>query len=409
MKHFIFVDDYEINPKYKAASKKRIGTITLAALCDLAKRKKTSSGGGGTVSFNSGDKRQNCVVKMNYSYSIASHIDQIEKYIKRDGVGKNSENPKLFGVDETEYKQHITAKNIRIFISPANPTVPLETLTKKFIEHLELHTGYSFYWVAGEHHNTDNSHVHILINGKDKKGKDVFIPRDVVKTVMREFARDLCTSLVGERTKEDIKRDTDNRITSNRFCIYDTMIMKYIQNERVNPHWFIKNKEVYIKRLSHLEKMHLCKWDEKAHQYVFEKEWDETLRVVGRYNMFLEAKKSLQYTDVQNYQLYDESKGIIQGIVTKIYRLDENSDNHAAVIESIDGKAYFVPLYNKPKFKENHFIVIKPVINQKGRLTPHVAYTNMEKLKNEAQFKGYTKGFAKKLFSQNSFEQMQDL
>jgi hypothetical protein len=38
--------------------------------------------------------------------------------------------------------------------------------------------GQEFKWVAVEHNNTDHFHVHVVLFGKDKQGKDVFIKKD---------------------------------------------------------------------------------------------------------------------------------------------------------------------------------------------------------------------------------------
>jgi len=79
-------------------------------------------------------------------------------------------------------------------------------------------------------------------------------------------------------------------------------------------------------------------------------------------------------------KIYSGEQGMITGKVTKIYRTDDDaSDNHAVVLEGVDGKAYFVPLLKRPELhdgkekaflKEGELVTIKAYQSQRGRLTP---------------------------------------
>jgi len=112
----------------------------------------------------------------------------------------------------------------------------------------------------------------------------------------------------------------------------------------------------------------------------------------------------LKYTDQTNLKLYSGEQGMITGKVTKIFRTDDDaSDNHAVIIEALDGKAYFIPLFKKPemyegkaktKLNEGELITIKPLANQKGRLTPFFFKREEWQIQKEIQKNGYTSGLA---------------
>lgn len=124
MRHFLFEDkDYEINPRYKVPKKEYALMAGLAALYYFSRHSK-SRGLSGTQrggNYNSGkgsypiDRRQNCTVKMHYSYSIDAHKEQINRYLQREGTGKDGKGAELYGCDEKEYREHMSSKNFRIF------------------------------------------------------------------------------------------------------------------------------------------------------------------------------------------------------------------------------------------------------------------------------------------------------
>lgn len=389
-KHFILLDkDYVISPEFKRPQRRRGITLGLMTLYILRKYRKTKNGskGGGPKSGSVArgiripDRRQKCTVKMQYSRSFSAHKEQLQKYLVREGTGKNGNKTELYGTDIDEYKKNMVNKNFRIFLSPANSRVPLESLAKTFVKHLELQTGYRFYWMAAEHYNTDHPHVHLLINGKDKNGKDVFIPRDVVKTLMRESARNICTSLVGSRTRSDMEAEKNQTVNANRYTYLDARISEHAVDNTVFLSMITQEKEPVNARLEHLRTMGLCSWD--SGHYVLTPGWEDILRVQGRYNMFLDARKSLRFTSSDDISLYDGRKGVKYGVITRMYKPDELSNQHAIVLEAVDGKAYFIPLFKKPNVGMGDMISIEPRKNEKGRLTPVIRKESAESLIKE--------------------------
>jgi hypothetical protein len=59
------------------------------------------------------------------------------------------------------------------------------------------------------------------------------------------------------------------------------------------------------------------------------------------------------------------------------------------VLEGINGKAYFVPLFNKPKVREGDYISLQARENQKGRLTPRVYKIDAQEVYKEARKNKY--------------------
>jgi hypothetical protein len=317
---------------------------------------------------------------MNYSKSPAAHFEQLNNYMVREGAGKDGKKAELYGTPEAEYRAHMVGKNFRIFLSPESNNVPLETLAKTFIKKLEMETGKKLYWVGANHYNTAHHHAHLLINGVDKDGREVYFPRDLVKTLMRESARDICTSLIGSRSRGEIAMEKKAALRANRYTFIDEKLKLFMNGRKVDCGQIKKDRERYAARLDHLRTLGICTWKDGG--YEMEEGWEETLKTAGRYNMYLEARKL--YGDGRKVELYESGMGIREGKVRKIYKIDEISDDHAVVLETAGGKAYFIPLYKKPGVREGEEIGVVPKKNERGRLSAELVRGGVKKERQAA-------------------------
>ena len=390
MRSFLLLDEeYRIKATFKRGRIIRDPAVELARLLRKASRGSSFKGGRGR----SVDFRQRCTAKMQYSSSIEAHKVQLEKYLIMEGKGIDGEAPNLFGTELETYRENMTGKNFRIFLSPESSQIDIKDLAEKFMVKLERQTGYRLYWQGACHYDTAHPHAHLLINGVDKTGREVYIPKDIVKTFMRDTAQDICTTQIGSRTIEDIKRQKEQELLAPRYTKLDDHIQKFCYGtNRILPIGILHDKERILARMETLRKLNLCTYENGG--YTFKPNWHEDLKTNGRYNAFLKARESLLHTDKSQMKLYTGELGKISGKVTQIYRTDgDASDNHAVVIESLEGKAYFVPLLKKPElytgdegkaFKDGEIVSFKQKINlqegelvtmstyqtQRGRLTP---------------------------------------
>src|SRR3546814_8510611 len=60
-------------------------------------------------------------------------------------------------------------------------------------------------WVAVDHWNTDNPHIHVLVRGVDETGADLVIDRDYIREGMRARAEECVTIELGPRTEQEIR------------------------------------------------------------------------------------------------------------------------------------------------------------------------------------------------------------
>lgn len=124
----------------------------------------------------------------------------------------------------------------------------------------------------------------------------------------------------------------------------------------------------------------------------------ESLRNVGRYNTFLDARRFVRKDEGFKLKLFTEDVGSIKGTVKHFYRMDDESVwNNAYVIETEKGQGYYVPLFNPP----NIFLIGKEVeihleSSQKGKLFPVVNRLDGGPSAEELRIQREKKEFAKK-------------
>jgi hypothetical protein len=386
--------EYRYRPRFKRRKSEPDSARTLARLLNRKAPRRPSGHNGG---LRKADLRQKCVVKAQYSNSVEAHRVQLEKYLVREGTERNGDKAALYGTDIDEYRENMTGKNFRVFLSPQSGEAGLTALTERFVKKLELQTGYKLYWQAANHYNTAHPHAHLLINGKDKNGKEVVFPRDVVKTFMRETARDLCTAQLGSRTKEDLALERERETGAARFTKLDGRIKELCGGGfRPALGGKIKDRERIVARLECLRKMKLCAFEGGG--YKLAPRWEADLAANGRYNAFLKAREGLAYTAPQRLRVYTGAEGPATGRVTRIYRTDgDASDSRAVVLETLDGKAYFIPLFKKPEawegkqkgpLEEGALVTVNARPSQRGRLTPLFFLRDLKQLRREARKSG---------------------
>ena len=173
------------------------------------------------------DKRQLCIVKVRYgrgSGSLRAHLS----YIERKGAGKDGERPQLFGNSEKSDLAAAEASKLRhyrIVVSPETPeNFPLSVLAKKLVQRIERDTGYSLSWVSTIHENTEHTHIHLVISGRDKNGLEVAFGRRYISSQMREHTRDILTEALGDRRPLPEAVRLKKEVRANRFTSLDEII-----------------------------------------------------------------------------------------------------------------------------------------------------------------------------------------
>src|ERR1700722_17150602 len=125
--------------------------------------------------------------------AAAQHL----RYIQRDGVTRDGQAGQLYDAsrDRTETKDFLgrcgdDRHQFRIIVSAeagAEYDV-LKPVTRRLMQQMEEDLGTKLDWVAVDHFNTGHPRTHIVLRGKDDRGKDLVIAREYMSQGMRERA-----------------------------------------------------------------------------------------------------------------------------------------------------------------------------------------------------------------------------
>lgn len=325
--------------------------------------------------------KQFCIPKFRYGVSKQVHQKYLEEYIVQKDKLYVWDKPELFGnVSKDEYKKTMDKNCYKWILSPERNLneEQLKILTKAFVDKTEQYLGKKLNWQAAVHKDTEHHHVHLLINGKDQNGKKFRFPKNFIRKEAHSITSELLTDMLGNRTPEEIRLSKDRQIYSERFTKLDKTIFNFQQKNTEQdveissyPTYMVTEEERLRRRLEFLQDIKLCKF--RNNKWYLEENWDNTLRVSGKYNTFNKARIDYKKSD-RKLKLYKDDIGLISGKVTRYYNMnDEDIWNNAIIVDDKNEKiSWYVPLYNEGDKYLNSNIELNISINQKGLLVPKI-------------------------------------
>jgi type IV secretory pathway VirD2 relaxase len=151
-------------------------------------------------------------------------------YLKREGVTRDGADARMFdarsdAADERAFAERCEKDrhHFRFIISPED-AAQLEDLgifTRELMADVERDLGTRLEWVAVDHWNTDNPHVHVLIRGKAEDGQDLVISRAYISRGFRDRAAERVTLELGPRTEPEIRSALEKEVNAERWTGLD--------------------------------------------------------------------------------------------------------------------------------------------------------------------------------------------
>ena len=116
----------------------------------------------------------------------------------------------------------------KFIVSPEHAErLDLKEHTRALVSHMERDLGTRLEWVAIDHYNTDNPHVHLLVRGRDAQGKDLRIHPDYVRQGLRRRSQDLATQALGYRSEREIVQARGQSIERLHFTEVDRALIRH--------------------------------------------------------------------------------------------------------------------------------------------------------------------------------------
>ncbi|WP_454885897.1 relaxase/mobilization nuclease domain-containing protein [Sphingomonas oryzagri] len=175
------------------------------------------------------------VVRHNGARFRAAPLARHVAYLKRDGVTRDGREASLFdagsnSADGDAFAGHAEGDrhHFRFIVSPEDATdlADLRTFTRELMADVARDLGTGLEWVAVDHWNTDNPHVHILVRGVADDGTDLVIDKDYISKGMRARAEDRATLELGPRSAREIAAALDKEIDADRWTSLDQRLQQ---------------------------------------------------------------------------------------------------------------------------------------------------------------------------------------
>ena len=126
-------------------------------------------------------------------------------YLAREGAQRTGEKGLGFDASHDDVDMTSTlgawqgagdARLWKAIVSPEQaPRLDLRAHARALVAQMEQDLGTALEWVAIDHHDTDNPHVHLLIRGRDDHGRPLAIDPIYVDRGIRERSAELATRL----------------------------------------------------------------------------------------------------------------------------------------------------------------------------------------------------------------------
>lgn len=162
---------------------------------------------------------------------LARHI----AYLKRDGVSRDGKDAGLFGAGQGEADGEAFARrctddrhHFRFIVSPedAGELQDVRAFTRELMADMASDLGIRLDWVAVDHWNTDNPHIHILLRGRADDGSDLVIARDYIRSGLRGRAEERVTLELGPRTQREIDSALAREVDADRWTSLDRRLQR---------------------------------------------------------------------------------------------------------------------------------------------------------------------------------------
>ncbi|CDX37820.1 conserved hypothetical protein [Mesorhizobium sp. ORS 3359] len=291
---------------------------------------------------------------------LSTHLN----YLSREGVTRDDAKARMFGpeIDDASTTDFVARckddrHHFRFIVSPedAVEVSDLKSFTRDLMGRMQTDLGTSLDWIAVDHWNTDNPHVHVILRGRTDDGQDLVISRDYISRGMRDRASELITQELGPRSDLEIRQHVQRQVEAERWTGLDRQLMRDAryngvidlapQADRLSDEFTV----LKVGRLRKLEKLGLAEQLGPG-QWIVSDNAEPTLREMGeRADIIKRMHRAFSDRDIErasaSYVLAAEKiDGPIVGRLIERGLDDELKGTAYAVVDGVDGRCHHVRL-----------------------------------------------------------------
>jgi type IV secretory pathway VirD2 relaxase len=282
-------------------------------------------------------------------------------YLKRDGVTRDGTDARMFDASsEVADERAFTERgkddrhHFRFIISPedAAELENLRTFTRELLGDVERDLGTKLDWVAVDHWNTDNPHVHVLIRGRTDDGEDLVISRAYISRGFRDRAAERVTMELGPRSQREVQSALEKEVEAERWTSLDRAL-RNIADEGAGiadlrpgaPDLDPELRRLVLGRAAKLERLGLAERVAPA-CWTLKPGLEPTLRDLGIRGDIIKTMHRVmtgagREPDVAGFALHgDDPSDPVLGRLLERGLHDELKGSAYAIVEGIDGRTH---------------------------------------------------------------------
>ena len=285
------------------------------------------------------------------------------RYIQRDGITREGEPGRLYDahrddadgnafLDRSENDPH----QFRFIVSAEDsPRLKdLKPFVRDLMRQMEQDLDTKLDWVAIDHFNTGHPHTHIVIRGRDDKGRDLVMARDYIGHGVRARAQSLVSLELGPETEMERLGKLMSEVGQERFTRLDRALLGQAKDHFLavgsaverNP----AQQTMRVGRLKTLERLGLAS-ERQPGVWSLDADLEPKLRRLGeRADTYKMMQRALAEAglDRGGAQLALFERGRRQtpvaGKVIAVGLVDEITDRHYVIVDGADGRVHYAEL-----------------------------------------------------------------
>jgi type IV secretory pathway VirD2 relaxase len=282
-------------------------------------------------------------------------------YLKREGVTRDGADARMFDAQSDAADERAFAErceddrhHFRFIVSPedASRLEDLRTLTRELMADVERDLDTRLDWVAVDHWNTDNPHIHVLIRGQAEDGQDLVISRAYISRGFRDRAAERVTLELGPRTEQEIQSALEKEVDAERWTGLDRALRNVADEgggvADLRPGTSDQDPELrrlMLGRAKKLERLGLADQIDPA-SWTLKPGLEQSLRELSiRGDIIKTMHKALTVTgrdpDVAGFALHGDAAATpVLGRLVARGLHDELKGSAYAIVEGVDGRTH---------------------------------------------------------------------
>jgi type IV secretory pathway VirD2 relaxase len=306
------------------------------------------------------------IVKARYAVIKAGDLGTARAhlhYILRDGVTREGEAGQLYTAgdghaDAAAFLQRSEndPHQFRFIVAPEDSggITDLKPLIRDLVAQMEHDLDAPLDWVAVDHFNTGHPHTHLVIRGRDRRGRDLVMARDYIAYGIRARAQALITLELGPETEIERLRKLTKEVEQERLTRLDRKIVGRavdgIHTVTAAHASDAQQQSLQIGRLQTLERLGLAT-ELQPGVWRLDPGLELKLRALGeRADTFKMLQRALRQAGIErgaaDLAVFERGtrKAPLVGKIAGVGMVDEITDRNWVVIDALDGRAHYAEL-----------------------------------------------------------------